>query len=94
MKIQGNNRLTGVNPYQKLNTPGVEKAKKTATSKADEVQISSEAKEMLNIQKTDHTDRKARIQELKAQIESGTYKVDSRLLADKLYDVLKGNKDV
>lgn len=89
MKIQGNNRMSGINPYQKLNPTTMDKTKKAAAAK-DEVQISTEALEMLNKSKTDDTARKARIQELKAQVQEGTYRVDSQKLAEKLYDELKG----
>lgn len=89
MKINGNNRIMGINPYQKANQPGLDKAKKTGMGR-DELQISTEALEMLNSQKTEELDRKERIAELKKQIEAGTYKVDSKLIAEKMFDQLKG----
>ncbi|RXT04479.1 flagellar biosynthesis anti-sigma factor FlgM [Ammoniphilus sp. CFH 90114] len=90
MKIHGNNRLNGINPYQKMNPPAMEKSKKATGGAKDEIQISTEALEMLNHSKTDDAARKARIQDLKTQVQEGTYRVDSQKLAEKLYEELKG----
>ncbi|MEW9669530.1 flagellar biosynthesis anti-sigma factor FlgM [Ammoniphilus sp. 3BR4] len=88
MKINGSNRMNGINPYQKLNQPAAEKTNKTSFGK-DEVKISSEALELMNMKKTESTERNERIRQLKEQVQSGTYKVDSQKLAEKMYEQFK-----
>lgn len=89
MKIYGNNRLTGVNPYQKTNQPSANKTDKTGTQRKDEVQISSEAMELMNLNKAEASERSEKIEQLKAQVKAGTYHVDSQKIADKLFEQLK-----
>lgn len=89
MKIQGNQRMNGINPYQKLNPPIQDKTKSTPSLGKDEVQISTEAKELLQSSKSDGTSREARVQEIKAQVEAGTYRVDSDKIAEKMYGQIK-----
>lgn len=87
MKVNGNNRLFGVNPYQK-NNPPVEKTQKTSMGR-DQLQISPEALEKLKESKSPEAlEHGARIEELKKQVQSGEYQVDSKKLAEKMYDQL------
>ena len=58
-------------------------------SKKDQVQISSEAKEMLSTSKMEHAERSRHIQHLKQSVASGTYYVDSGKLAEKLLPFFK-----
>ncbi|MNU10776.1 Anti-sigma-28 factor, FlgM [compost metagenome] len=52
--------------------------------KKDEVQISAEAKEMLSsVQNSD------KIEELKEAVSNGTYQVDARKLAEKIWPFVK-----
>lgn len=88
MKINGSNRMNGINPYQKLNQPASEKTNKTSFGN-DEVKISSEALELLNMKKAASAERNDRIEKLKEQVQSGTYRVDSQKLAEKIYDQFK-----
>ena len=63
----------------------VTKTEKTRPiQKEDELQISSEAKEMYgkNIQAVE---RQEKINAIKAQVQSGEYKVDHQKVADKLF---------
>lgn len=77
MKINPINRIDAVyQAYQKHNQPT--KAEDTKKTQTDQVELSNEAK--LQLQK----EKAARIEQLKAQIDSGTYKVDSEKLAEKL----------
>lgn len=77
MKINPINRIDAVyQAYQKNNQPAKpEDAKKVKT---DQLELSDEAR--LQLQK----EKDLKIEQLKAQIESGTYKVDSEKLAEKL----------
>ncbi|UCZ52697.1 flagellar biosynthesis anti-sigma factor FlgM [Bacillus shivajii] len=54
-------------------------------NKRDEVKISSEAKQMQATQKTS-LDRQEKINDIKAQIENGTYQVDAKEVARKFHD--------
>ncbi|MFB5674717.1 flagellar biosynthesis anti-sigma factor FlgM [Paenibacillus terreus] len=81
MKINEPNRIGAINPYQRNIESNIQESQKK-NSRKDEVSFSAEAMEML--QRSSNTDRAKRIQELKQQVASGTYNVDSRKLADKL----------
>lgn len=82
MKINDTSRVGGVNPYRKANE--VKSADQVAKkSRRDEVQISSEAKELLS-----QVQNSGRVEELKQAVQSGTYQVDSRKVAEKLLPYL------
>jgi len=94
MKINEPSRLSGVNPYlkQQESKPagiGREKAKRK-----DQLEISPEAKELQELQAAasrDNADpaRQAKVEELKQQVSTGTYRVDSGKIAEKLLPYLK-----
>lgn len=50
----------------------------------DKVEISDAARQMQGAQKTDET-RSQRVEQLKAQVQSGTYHVDAKDIAAKMY---------
>lgn len=82
MKINGIG-LNNVNPYNQ--TKRTIQTEKTDRSFADKLEISSAAKEMKVA--TEYTEARAeRVQKLKAQIQSGEYKVDATKVAE---DMLK-----
>ncbi|RDU35914.1 flagellar biosynthesis anti-sigma factor FlgM [Neobacillus piezotolerans] len=76
MKINPSNRIDAAYQAYRKNQPS--RAEGTKKDKVDTVELSNEAQ--LQIQK----DKELRIQQLKSQIENGTYKVDSEKIADKL----------
>ncbi|ASV68255.1 flagellar biosynthesis anti-sigma factor FlgM [Cytobacillus sp. FSL W7-1323] len=82
MKVNHFNAANQVNPYQRQAnmTKQVEQAK---TNQADKLEISSKALEM---QKTSQSDpaRQAKVEQLKMQVENGTYHVDANELAKSL----------
>jgi|HigsolmetaAR203D_1030402.scaffolds.fasta_scaffold00453_5 negative regulator of flagellin synthesis FlgM len=83
MKIHDVNRAGAIRQYRRnVDLPGG-KAGKTGPLR-DEVRISSEAKGLLEAGQA----RAERIQELKRSIESGTYHVDARKIAEKLLPYL------
>lgn len=84
MKINEFNRVGSVNPYRKTNetTPG--SMVKNRQSMKDQVQISSQAKELLKAQASHDPERAERIAELKKAVQEGTYHVPSGLIAEKL----------
>lgn len=83
MKINESSRVGGVNPYRKTagnSLPAADMKK----SKKDEVQISTEAKELLSsVQPTE------KIEQLKQAVSTGTYHVDGQKVAEKLWPFLK-----
>lgn len=83
MKINDTSRVGRVNPYRTaLNSQAA--AGEVKKGKKDEVQISAEAKEMLSsVQNSD------KIEELKEAVSNGTYQVDARKLAEKIWPFVK-----
>lgn len=84
MKINEPNRTSMINAYKKSQTPLAKPAKPIRMGR-DEVNISDEALELLrsygdiDVSPTS----KARLQELRQQVETGTYHVPSELIAEK-----------
>lgn len=89
MKIQKVN-IPAINPY-KANQLKAEQAEQKKMVKTDKLEISSEAKQLSEMSSF-ATERKERIQQLKGQIESGTYEVDAKKLASDLVNYYKGNR--
>ena len=81
MKINRIN-IPAVNPY-KANQLKAEQAEQKNQMKTDKLEISSEAKQ-LSEKSSITVERNERVQQLKAQVESGTYKVDADQLAANL----------
>ncbi|MFM9279934.1 flagellar biosynthesis anti-sigma factor FlgM [Paenibacillus jiagnxiensis] len=90
MKINEPNRIGAINPYQRNIESNIQESQKKSPRK-DEVSFSAEAMEML--QRSSNTDRAKKIQELKQQVASGTYKVDADKIAEKLMPFFKQNAD-
>jgi negative regulator of flagellin synthesis FlgM len=90
MKINEGQRIGAVNSYTKVND---NKSANTIGKKEkpkDQVEISSEAQELLGAQGVSRTDEQAiRIDELKSAVTSGTYQVDARKIAEKLLPYIK-----
>lgn len=79
MKIHHVNRIGAINPYQKQQelksmSRGVQKGQK------DEISISNDAKQ-LAAENQAHTDR---IEHLQRSVADGTYRIDTKRLAEKL----------
>ncbi|WP_127532068.1 flagellar biosynthesis anti-sigma factor FlgM [Paenibacillus kobensis] len=88
MKINETQRLGAVNPYNKNN--GQRVVESSSKKKRDDVQISTEAKEMLQSQQgVLSPERKKQIEELKNQVSTGTYSVDAGKIAEKLLPYLR-----
>lgn len=82
MKINDLGRVSNVNPYKKTQETSKVSGEGKLRSK-DEVQISSEAKALLESQKTD-LHREEKIDALRRAVQDGTYNVDARQIAQKL----------
>lgn len=81
MKIQKFN-LPVINPY-KTNQLKAEQVEQKAKMKTDKLEISSEAKQLSEVSSFT-IQRNERVEQLKAEIEAGTYKVDAEQLASNL----------
>ncbi|WP_019534902.1 flagellar biosynthesis anti-sigma factor FlgM [Paenibacillus ginsengihumi] len=91
MKVNGPSRIGAINQYSKQQeTPNPAAAGKKG-SKKDQVEISNEAKELLGTMRSSEASKVSaeRIEELKNAVEAGTYKVDARALAEKIFPFLK-----
>ncbi|CAG7655466.1 flagellar biosynthesis anti-sigma factor FlgM [Paenibacillus allorhizosphaerae] len=87
MKIDGTNRVGSVNQYKKAYDSQQLVSKKSGNKK-DHVEISTEAKELLGTHGTNDT-RQDKIETLKKSVADGTYRVDGRKIAEKLFPFLK-----
>lgn len=87
LKINDISRINGINKtYQ--NQAEYRKDNKKTLSK-DEVQISQEAKEMLESSRAESTERAAYINSLKEAVQSGSYYVEAGKIAEKLLPFIK-----
>ncbi|WP_432357494.1 flagellar biosynthesis anti-sigma factor FlgM [Sporosarcina sp. UB5] len=86
MKINRIN-IPAVNPYR-TNQLKAEHAKEQAQIKTDKLEISSEAKQLSETSPIT-AKRNERVQQLKAQIESGNYKIEPEKLAANLIKYYK-----
>jgi negative regulator of flagellin synthesis FlgM len=77
----------GINPY-KRHMNKLDQANKTAGKSADKVEISSAAKEMQQESQISN-ERDAHINEIKIQVENGTYKVDPKTVAKSIVNFYK-----
>lgn len=75
MKINNNIGPTGINPY-KRQINKLEQVGATASTKLDKVEISSIAKGLQNINSVE-VERQQKVDELKIQVQNGTYKPSS-----------------
>lgn len=93
MKINENQRIGAVNPYNKSLDSKFTYAAGKKNKPKDQVEISTEAKELLDAQASFRSEEKIRrLDELKESVSSGTYKIDANKLAEKLLPYLNGNQ--
>ncbi|AGT33473.1 hypothetical protein M493_16295 [Geobacillus genomosp. 3] len=78
----------GVHPYRQ--SSGIAPGKTGQTGRRDRVEISEAAKE-LQQRPTWAAEREEKVRRLKAQLDSGTYEIDARAIAEKLYQFYKGD---
>ncbi len=76
--------MHSVQAYRKLQETQ-DRQQNEQTKRSDKVEISSEAKEMAK-SKEISAERQERVNEVKSQIEKGTYKVNHQEVAKKFYE--------
>lgn len=87
MKINDVGRVGAVNPYSKSSEQ--RETKLDRKKQTDNVQISKEAQELHSIDNQDQAKRSEQVANLKRQVQSGTYFVESGKIAEKLYPFFK-----
>lgn len=86
-----NDMKSGFNTYQnQQNRSNIQDTQKK-TSASAEVKISSRGREISQAMMSEQALRQNRVQELKQQINDGTYKVDSSKVAEKMIEFWKSN---
>lgn len=83
MKIN-NFGSSGINPY-KRQMNNMENAKSSAKADSDKVEISATAKEMQQLSQYSAS-RQERVEQLKLQVQNGTYKVNPEQVAKSMID--------
>lgn len=82
MKINHIGGPYGINPYrQQLNK--IQQQEQTAKKQADQVEISAAAKDLQKLSAMEK-ERAAKVEKIRSQVESGTYKIDPRQIAEKM----------
>jgi negative regulator of flagellin synthesis FlgM len=90
MKINDSQRIGAVNSYNKTSENRTANAAGKKERPKDQVEISSEAKELLGAQGTAGTEEQTRrIEELKDSVSTGTYHVDAKKIAEKLFPFIR-----
>lgn len=84
MKIHEVGRSGALNAYRRHNEAAIDNNVRSRKMAKDRVQISAEAKELLEAQAVNDPDRAERISELKQAVHDGTYHVPAAQIADKL----------
>lgn len=87
MKINETGRVGAVNSYQKQNGQHINATNKK--KQTDQVQISSEAKELQSMNLAQSSERAAKVNNLKQQVQTGSYRVEAGKIAEKLLPYLK-----
>lgn len=80
----------GINPYKRQMNK-LDQSGKTTSKGADKVEISSEAKEMQQQVSNISPERQQKIDELKLQVENGTYKVNPKAVAKSIINFYSKN---
>ncbi|MEK8131733.1 flagellar biosynthesis anti-sigma factor FlgM [Paenibacillus filicis] len=88
MKINGNDRIGSVNPYKKSQDVHQTASRSKLEKKKDQVEISSEGKELLETQVTNKASQE-KLESLKKSVSTGTYHVSPQILAEKIFPFLK-----
>ncbi|WP_075982962.1 flagellar biosynthesis anti-sigma factor FlgM [Bacillus massilinigeriensis] len=83
MKIN-NFGTSGINPYKRQMNK-LDAANKASQKVTDKIEISSAAKEMQHVSQIS-VQRQARVEELKNQVQSGSYKVQTDEVASSIID--------
>lgn len=91
MNVKGIGSSNIINLYNKNNNKVINKGK--VEKNTDRIEISSIGRSLHDYSLDDiNIDNNKKIAEIKSKIASGTYKVDSKLLAQSIIDIIKEKK--
>lgn len=90
MKI---NSVNSIYRSSMTQTDNINKNLKKDNSNRDTIEISDMAKKIHQISSGEDPMQNKKVEELKKSINSGTYKVDTEKLAQKIYQALKENRN-
>jgi len=82
LKINGSNQSNQVNPYQKQHQKYLQTDKQKHV-KVDQLHISDQAKKLQESNDI-HPARQERVEQIKAEVESGRYKIEAEKIAKKI----------
>lgn len=88
LKINESGRVNGISSYQR-NIENRDHAVDKKKRQVDQVSISAEAKGLLEVQNLASPERLSRIAELKESVSTGTYHVDAKQIAEKMFPYFK-----
>lgn len=93
MKISRTDISKAVNLYDKNNNQ-IEKQKiEKIKEKKDSIEISKAGKELSTLDISDNkTSSAEKLEKIRKEIKNGTYKVDAKLVAKKMIDIMKGRE--
>mgnify|MGYP001172531500 CR=1 FL=1 len=90
MKVNESGRMSQIQAYRSQAQAANAKQASGMRGKAkDDVKISEEAMKLLETQRANASDRSEKIERLKQEVQSGTYRVSTEKLAEKLWPFLK-----
>lgn len=91
MKINETQRVGPINPYRRNADAYTAHTVNKKEKQKDEVQISSEALELLGAKEVESAQgvRSQKLEDLKQAVSTGTYHVDARKIAEKLWPFVK-----
>lgn len=89
MKINDSQRMNSLPPYRSAAPSASGRSVYGGKGARDDIRISSEAKELLELQRMEQANRAQHIEELKSSVREGTYQVSAERVAEKLWPFLK-----
>jgi len=90
VKVNESGRMSQIQAYRSQAQAANAKQASGMRGKAkDDVKISEEAMKLLETQRANASDRSEKIERLKQEVQSGTYRVSTEKLAEKLWPFLK-----
>lgn len=89
MKINDSQRIGSLPSYRSASPSASGRSASGGKGTRDDIRISPEAKELLELQRMEQASRAQRVEELKSSVQAGTYHVSAEQVAEKLWPFLK-----
>ena len=91
-KVMKINRMNYTQVISKLDQNRAKKSEQSKTVSKDSISISNESIKLNEYLKNMKSEDSGKLEKIKADLEAGTYKVDSGKLADKILERMKSQK--